>query len=115
MLLLSKKNKCHFLGYDLEEKEGDHMAKKLEVCITDPVGLYAKPVTKLVEMMKLFDCYVHLRYGEKDTNMKSMMGLLSLGIPCKAHVTIIAEGKDEDHAIATLKDKIYDMHLGHVL
>ncbi|MBM6841913.1 HPr family phosphocarrier protein [[Clostridium] spiroforme] len=91
------------------------MAKKIEVCITDPVGLYAKPVTKLVELMKIFDCYVHLLYGDKDINMKSMMGLLSLGIPCKARVTIIAEGKDEEYAIASLKDKIYDLHLGHVI
>lgn len=91
------------------------MAKKVEVYITDPVGLYARPVTKLVEIMKIFDCYVHLLYGDKDINMKSMMGLLSLGIPCKAHVTIIAEGKDEDHAIEALKDKIETMHLGQVL
>ncbi len=91
------------------------MAKEVKVLITDPVGLYATPVTELVDMVKLFNCRVHLIYNEKEVNMKSMMGILSLGIPSKAHITIKVNGRDEESAIETIKEKIMSMNIGEIL
>lgn len=91
------------------------MAKKVNIFITDPVGLYATPVTELVDIVKAFNCHVHLLYDEKEVNMKSMMGVLSLGIPSKAHITIIADGDDEDSAIDTIKNKIMSMNIGEII
>lgn len=91
------------------------MAKEVKILITDPVGLYATPATELVDIVKIFNCHVHLLYDEKEVNMKSMMGVLSLGIPSKAHITIVADGKDEEAAIETLKNKIVSMNIGEIL
>ena len=67
------------------------MAKRINATIIDPVGLYATPATKLVD--------TKLIYSSKTVNLKSLMGVLSLGIPTKATIEIIAEGEDEDAAI----------------
>lgn len=91
------------------------MAKKVEVYITDPVGLYATPVTELVDIVKIFNCHVRLLYNEKEVNMKSMMGVLSLGIPSKARITIIADGLDEESAIEILTKKIVAMNIGEII
>ena len=39
-----------------------------------------------------------LNYNEKSVNMKSLMGVLSLGIPHKAKIEIVVEGEDEGTA-----------------
>ena len=64
------------------------MAKKVNIEITNPVGLYASPATELVDAVKLYKSHVTLNYNEKSVNMKSLMGVLSLGIPQigRAHV-----------------------------
>lgn len=91
------------------------MAKEVNILITDPVGLYATPVTELVDIVKIFNCHVYLIYNEKKVNMKSMMGVLSLGIPSKAHISIIADGEDENAAIDILRKKIVSMDIGEIL
>ena len=59
------------------------MAKRINATIIDPVGLYATPATKLVDTMKLFKSDIKLIYSSKTVNLKSLMGVLSLGIPTK--------------------------------
>ena len=71
------------------------MAKKVNIEITNPVGLYASPATELVDAVKLYKSHVTLNYNEKSVNMKSLMGVLSLGIPHKAKIEIVVEGEDE--------------------
>ncbi len=36
--------------------------------------------------------------------MKSIMGVMSLGIPTQSEITITCEGEDEDAAIAAIED-----------
>lgn len=49
------------------------MAKKVNIEITNPVGLYASPATELVDAVKLYKSHVTLNYNEKSVNMKSLM------------------------------------------
>ena len=79
------------------------MAKKVNIEITNPVGLYASPATELVDAVKLYKSHVTLNYNEKSVNMKSLMGVLSLGIPHKAKVKIVVEGEDEDAAMSSIE------------
>ena len=46
------------------------MAKKVNIEITNPVGLYASPATELVDAVKLYKSHVTLNYNEKSVNMK---------------------------------------------
>ena len=75
------------------------MAKTLACIVTDPVGLYATPAMDLIEVAKTFDSDFTLTYSGKTVNLKSMMGVLSLGIPTKAKIVITADGDDEETGI----------------
>ena len=43
-----------------------------------------------------------------------MMGVLSLGIPTKAQIEIIADGEDEKKAIEMIKDKINELGISTI-
>lgn len=85
------------------------MAKTLACIVTDPVGLYATPATDLIEVVKTFNSDFTLTYSGKTVNLKSMMGVLSLGIPTKAKIVITAEGEDEERAIETVREKMKEL------
>ena len=90
------------------------MAKKVNIEITNPVGLYASPATELVYAVKLYKSHVTLNYNEKSVNMKSLMGVLSLGIPHKAKIEIVVEGEDEGTAMDMIVEKIKSLEIGTI-
>ena len=90
------------------------MAKKVNIEITNPVGLYASPATELVDALKLYKSHVTLNYNEKSVNMKSLMGVLSLGIPHKAKIEIVVDGEDEDAAVEMIAEKMKTLEIGTI-
>lgn len=87
------------------------MAESIRFTVTDPVGLYATPATELVDKMKSFTSDVTLHYASKTVNLKSLMGVLSLGIPTKAQLEIVADGPDEDAVIRAVATLIKDLNI----
>ncbi|MCM3586243.1 phosphocarrier protein HPr [Mesobacillus maritimus] len=69
-------------------------------------GIHARPATLLVQAASKFDADVHLQYKEKKVNLKSIMGVMSLGIGQGADITIIAEGSDEADALNTIEETL---------
>ena len=69
--------------------------KQITVSVIDPVGLHARPATVAVNAASKFKCEV---------NMKSIMGVMSLGIPTQSEITISCNGDDEDAAIAAIEE-----------
>ena len=55
--------------------------------------------------------HVTLNYNEKSVNMKSLMGVLSLGIPHKAKIEIVVEGEDEGTAMDMIVEKIKSLEI----
>ena len=90
------------------------MAQNLVFIVTDPVGLYATPTTELVNVAKQFQSHVTLRYENKEVNLKSMMGVLSLGVPTRAQLEIIADGGDEERAIREIKEKLNELAIANI-
>lgn len=78
--------------------------KEKTVLVVDPVGLHARPATVAVNAASKFKSEVKITYKGRSVNMKSIMGVMSLGIPTQSEVTISAEGDDEEEAIATIED-----------
>ncbi|MEG0276559.1 MAG: phosphocarrier protein HPr [Coprobacillus sp.] len=78
------------------------MAEKLSFVVSDPVGLHARPATILVNQANKFTSNATLVYNGKEVNLKSIMGVMSLGVPTKATVEIIADGDDEKDMIASI-------------
>lgn len=91
------------------------MAKMLKIEIVDPVGLYAIPASELVATAKEYQSDIYVIYNNKKVNMKSVMGVLSLGIPKKAVITIEFDGYDENDAFKKIKQQIIEKGIGKAI
>jgi phosphocarrier protein HPr len=80
--------------------------------ITDETGIHARPATVLVQTASKFSSDVNLEYNGKTVNLKSIMGVMSLGIPKGASITVSAAGSDEDQAIDAVGETIKSQGLG---
>ncbi|ARI78269.1 phosphocarrier protein HPr [Halobacillus mangrovi] len=80
--------------------------------ITAADGVHARPATALVQVAGKFQSEVNLEYNGKSVNMKSIMGVMSLGIPSGAEVKFTAEGSDEEEAVEAVVAKAKEENLG---
>ena len=74
-----------------------------EVTINNQVGLHARPATFFIQKANEFKSSIWI---ERRVNAKSLLGVLSLGIVKGTAVNIVADGVDENEAIATLSELI---------
>ena len=74
--------------------------------VTAETGIHARPATLLVQAAGKFESEINLAYKEKKVNLKSIMGVMSLGIGKGAEITITADGSDEKDALNTLTDTL---------
>jgi len=72
--------------------------------IVAETGIHARPATLLVQTASKFASDITLEYKGKSVNLKSIMGVMSLGVGQGADVTITAEGADADDAIAAISE-----------
>lgn len=66
-----------------------------EVLVKNSTGLHARPATLLVKKASAFKSDVSLEFNGKKANVKSLIGVLSLGVSKDALVKVIATGDDE--------------------
>ena len=78
--------------------------KEISVLVVDPVGLHARPATVAVNAASKFKSEVKVAYNGKTVNMKSIMGVMSLGIPTQSEITISCDGEDAEDAIKQIED-----------
>lgn len=71
--------------------------------ITSNEGLHARPASALVKVAAGFSSEISLKYGEKNVNLKSILGVMSLGVPAGGEITITATGSDEEIALQQLE------------
>ena len=78
--------------------------EKRDFTITAETGIHARPATILVQTASKYTSDVSLSYNGKSVNLKSIMGVMSLGVGQNANVTITAEGDDEKEAIEAIAE-----------
>ena len=78
--------------------------KEIKLLVVDPVGLHARPATVAVNAASKYKSDVKLSFNGKTINMKSIMGVMSLGVPTQSEITITYEGEDEDTAIKSIEE-----------
>ena len=78
--------------------------EKREFTITSETGIHARPATILVQADSNFSSDITLSYEGKSVNLKSIMGVMSLGVGQNAKVTITANGDDEKEALDTVAE-----------
>ena len=81
----------------------------VQVLVVDPVGLHARPATVAVNAASKCKCKVPVSYKGRTVDMKSIMGVMSLGIPSQAEIIISCDGENEEEAlnniVTTLKEQ----------
>lgn len=82
-----------------------------EVLVKNSTGLHARPATLLVKKASSFKSDISLEFNGKKANVKSLIGVLSLGVSKNATVKVTASGDDETLAaeeIAKLIETLED-------
>jgi phosphocarrier protein HPr len=80
--------------------------------ITDGAGLHARPASLLVKAIVPFESEVLLEYKGKQSNVKSIIALMSLGIPKEASIKFIAKGSDADKVMERINEVMEKENLG---
>lgn len=78
--------------------------EKRDFHVVAETGIHARPATLLVQTASKFGSDINLEFNGKSVNLKSIMGVMSLGVGQGADVVITAEGDDEADAIAAIED-----------
>ncbi|MFT8317424.1 MAG: phosphocarrier protein HPr [Sporolactobacillus sp.] len=80
--------------------------------VTDETGIHARPATVLVSEASKFESNVSIEYNGKKANLKSIMGVMALGIMQGAEFIVSAEGSDADDAVAAIEKVITSQGIG---
>ncbi|KQL36461.1 phosphocarrier protein HPr [Gottfriedia sp. NPDC057991] len=80
--------------------------------VTADSGIHARPATLLVNVAGKFNSDINLEYNGKTVNLKSIMGVMSLGIQQGTEIKISANGEDAEQALAAIEDTMKKEGLG---
>lgn len=73
-----------------------------EVKVQNQIGLHARPATFFIQKANEFKSSIWVEKEERRVNAKSLLGVLSLGIVGNTDIRVIADGTDEETAVAAL-------------
>lgn len=77
-----------------------------ELVILNKLGLHARAAAKFVKCASQFDCEIHVGKDAMTVNGKSIIGVLLLAAPQGSRIMVIADGKDEEAAVAALSELV---------
>ena len=80
-----------------------------EVVVHNGTGLHARPATLLVKKASSFKSDVSIEFNGKKANVKSLIGVLSLGVTKGAAITVLASGDDEALAVEEIANLIANL------
>ncbi|VEU82623.1 phosphocarrier protein HPr (histidine-containing protein) [Acholeplasma hippikon] len=87
---------------------------KQKFVIISEYGLHARPATRLVNQAMSYESELSLTAFNRSVNLKSIMGVMSLGIYNGEVIEISAEGPDAQEAIKGITDFLVAEGLGKV-
>ncbi|UWD33908.1 HPr family phosphocarrier protein [Mesomycoplasma molare] len=85
--------------------------EKITVVISDPIGLHARPASKIVSVSSKFKSDIKIVTSAATANAKSIMNIMSLAVKQGQEISIVAEGEDKKEAIETLKATMVENNL----
>ena len=77
-----------------------------DIMISNTSGLHARPATFFIQKSNSYKSSIWIEKEDRRVNAKSLLGVLSLGIAKGMTITLIADGQDENAAIAGLVELI---------
>jgi phosphocarrier protein HPr len=79
---------------------------EVKVLVIDPVGLHARPAIVTVNAASKSKCKVTISYNGRSVDMKSIMGVMSLGVPTQSEIVIACDGEGEEEAMNTILETL---------
>lgn len=70
--------------------------------IRNKLGLHARPSALLAKTAGLFKSSITLTSGSRSVDAKSILGLMTMAMPCGTELTVSAEGPDEKAALESI-------------
>ncbi|RYL87860.1 phosphocarrier protein HPr [Sporolactobacillus sp. Y61] len=80
--------------------------------VTDETGIHARPATVLVSEASKFESNINIEYNGKKANLKSIMGVMALGIMQGAEFKVTTDGADADDAAKAISNVIASQGIG---
>ncbi|GMQ61407.1 HPr family phosphocarrier protein [Vallitalea maricola] len=74
--------------------------------VIEPEGLHARPASMLVGVAFKYKSNIDIQCNDKIVNMKSIMGVMTLGACYNSEITIHINGEDEETAMMTIVNTI---------
>ena len=73
------------------------ITKKMEIKI--PSRIDPSTIALFIQTASQYESRVYVEVENKRVNAKSIMGMMTLGLPAGEEITVIADGADEEKAI----------------
>lgn len=73
------------------------ISKLMEINI--PSGLDPSTIAMFIQTASQYESKIYVEVKDKRVNAKSIMGMMTLGLPQGEKLTVVADGKDETEAI----------------
>ncbi len=83
--------------------------KEANLVIKNETGLHARPAAMVVSEAGKYKSNLSIKKGAREVNIKSILGLLSLGASKGDEITIKADGPDENEAVEAIVKMIEDL------
>jgi len=68
-----------------------------------PEGLDPSSIAMFIQIASQYESRIYVEVEQKRVNAKSIMGMMSLGLPQGSDLMMIADGKDEDKALVHIE------------
>ena len=81
------------------------MAERI-LTVIDPAGLHARPAARFVQIASRFTSRIVIRHADREADAKSLIALLGLTIRPGSAISLVAQGTDEEAALAALIDEL---------
>ena len=75
----------------------------IEQTVTVSSSFGTRSAALLVQTASKFGCNIYIKIAGKNANAKSIMGIIALGAAIGEEVQLVADGPDEQQAIAALQ------------
>ncbi|MDR2369475.1 MAG: HPr family phosphocarrier protein [Mycoplasmataceae bacterium] len=85
--------------------------KSIQVKIIDPIGLHARPASKIAGEATKYKSDVKIVLDGREANAKSLINLMALGVKSNSRVEIVVKGLDEAQAIVAIEKVMRDNKL----
>ena len=70
-----------------------------KITVKSPTGLHLRPAGNLCKEAMQYKSVVTLRFGDAESNAKSVLSILGACVKCGDEIELVCEGEDEEEAL----------------